>query len=84
MGKPGQVDAGHTNFQMDRLKGLTRRSEAPRLGATVMLHQGPARTRQNHSSCFTIQYGSTWLSPRWTTFSFFETPQASACWCSGM
>ena len=36
-------------------------------------------TRRDHSSCFTIQYGRTALVGICTTFSFFDTPQASAC-----
>ena len=27
--------------------------------------------------------GITWLSARWVSSTFLETPQASACWCRG-
>ena len=42
------------------------------------------QTLSAYSSVFVVQNSRTWLSARWVSLTFFDTPQDSDCWCNGM
>jgi hypothetical protein len=53
-------------------------------GPGSMMPPGTVGVEKTYSSALVAQYSRTWLSARCVSLTFFDTPQASDCWCSGM